>query len=77
MNIKAKLIIKNDSEEGFTNVIARALAPDNVPGIETIIKDDSLTIIFEGEKIGTILSSVDDYLMNAAIAQKFVNTKVR
>lgn len=70
MNIKAKLIYKNEREQDRTNIIAEALAPDNVPGIKTIIEDDSATILFEGEKVGTILASLDDYLMNATIAEK-------
>ena len=70
MNIKAKLIYKSEREEDRINIIAEALAPDNVPGIKTIIDDDSATILFEGEKVGTILASVDDYLMNATIAEK-------
>ena len=73
MKIEGKLIFKGEKAEDLVNIIAQSLAPDNVPEIKTIIKDDSATVLFEGEKIGTILASVDDYLMNAKIAYEMLN----
>ncbi len=75
MRIKGKLTFKSERAEDFVNIIAQSLAPDNVSGIKTSLKDDSATVIFEGEKIGTILSSVDDYLMNAKIAYEMLNLR--
>ena len=40
-------------------------------------QDDSATVLFEGEKVGTILSSVDDYLMNATIVEKLFYSPFR
>ena len=73
MKIKGKLTFKSERAEDLVNIIAQSLAPDNVSGIKTILKDDSATVIFDGEKVGTILSSVDDYLMNAKIAYEILN----
>lgn len=73
MKIKGKLTFKSERAEDLVNIIVQSLAPDNVSGIKTILKDDSATVIFEGEKVGTILSSVDDYLMNAKIAYEILN----
>ena len=73
MKIEGKLTFKGERAGELVNVIARSLAPDNVPGIKTIIEDDSVTVLFEGEKVGTILASVDDYLMNAKIAYEMLN----
>lgn len=73
MKIKGKLTFKSQRAEYIVNIIAQSLAPDNVSGINTILKDDSATVIFEGEKVGTILSSVDDYLMNVKIAYEILN----
>jgi len=73
MKIKGKLTFKSERAEDLVNIIAQTLAPDNVSGIKTILKDDSATVIFDGEKVGTILSSVDDYLMNAKIAYEILN----
>lgn len=74
MKIKGKLTFKSERAQDFVDIIAKSLAPDNVPDIKTIIQDDSATIIFEGEKVGTVLSSVDDYLMNATIVEKLSYT---
>ncbi len=74
MKIKGKLTFKSEIARDFVDIIARSLAPDNVPDMKTIIKDDDAIIIFEGEKVGTILSSVDDYLMNANIVEKLSYT---
>jgi hypothetical protein len=73
MKIKGKLTFKSEKAKDLVNIIAQSLAPDNVSGIRTILKDDSATVLFEGEKVGTILSSVDDYLMNAKIAYEMLN----
>jgi hypothetical protein len=43
--------------------------------METIVEDDSVTVIFKGDKVGTILASVDDYLMNAKIASDMLIVK--
>ncbi|MCX9073045.1 MAG: KEOPS complex subunit Pcc1 [Candidatus Methanoperedens sp.] len=67
MKIKGKLIFRSDSA---VDIIARSLAPDNVAEIETSVDENSVTVVFRADKIGTMLSSIDDYLMNAIIAQK-------
>lgn len=68
MKIKGKLVFKSEKAGELVGIIAQSLAPDNVPGIETTVEDDSFTVVFKADKIGTLLSSVDDYLMNAKIA---------
>jgi hypothetical protein len=68
MKIKGTLTFKTDRADEQANKIAKTLAPDNVPDMETRITGDCATVGFEGDKVGTILSSVDDYLMNAKIA---------
>ena len=69
MKIKGKLTFESDRADELVNIIAQTLAPDNVPDMETRIKGNNCaTVGFEGDKVGTVLSSVDDYLMNAKIA---------
>lgn len=68
MKIKGKLTFKSDRANELVNIIANSLAPDNVPDLETRITGDCATVGFEGDKVGTVLSTVDDYLMNAKIA---------
>ena len=67
MKIKGKLIFRSDSA---VDIIARSLAPDNVAEIETSVDENSVTVVFRADKIGTMLSSIDDYLMNAIIVEK-------
>ncbi|VVB91330.1 Uncharacterised protein [uncultured archaeon] len=74
MKIKGKLIIKCENAGEMVEIIARSLAPDNVSGISTEVDKDSATVTFSADKIGTMLATVDDYLMNAAIVEKMSNT---
>lgn len=75
MRIKGRLGFRGEGASGLVNIIARSLAPDNVSGMETIVDGDSVTVMFEGDKVGTILASVDDYLMNAKIAGDMLKIK--
>ena len=69
MKVRGKLTIKCENAGEMISVIARSLSPDNVSGIRTEVDKDSVTVTFSADKIGTMLSSVDDYLMNAKIAE--------
>jgi len=68
MRIKGRLTFKGENAGELVNIIAQSLAPDNVSEMETVVDENSVTVIFSADKIGTILASVDDYLMNAKIA---------
>lgn len=70
MKFKGKLTIKCENAGEMVDIIARSLAPDNVSGIITEVGEDSATVTFSADKIGTMLATVDDYLMNAAIVEK-------
>jgi hypothetical protein len=74
MKIKGKLTFKSDRADELVNLIANSLSPDNVADMETHITVDCATVGFEGDKVGTVLSSVDDYLMNATIVEKLSYT---
>ncbi|MFU8766087.1 MAG: KEOPS complex subunit Pcc1 [Candidatus Methanoperedens sp.] len=69
MKVRGKLVFTSGDAPGLVRLIAESLSPDNVSGIDTVVEGDSVTVTFEGEKIGSVLSSVDDYLMNARIAE--------
>ena len=75
MKIEGKLTFKSERADELVSVIARSLAPDNVSEIETVADDNKATVTFKGNKVGTVLSSVDDYLMNAKIASDMLNIK--
>jgi hypothetical protein len=70
MKIKGRLIFKGEGADDMVNMIAKSLAPDNLSEIRTEIGENIVTVTFESGKIGTVLSSVDDYLMNANIVEK-------
>jgi len=68
MKVRGKLTIKCENAGEMVSVIARSLSPDNVSGMRTEVDKDAATVTFSADKMGTMLSSVDDYLMNANIA---------
>ncbi|VVB88111.1 Uncharacterised protein [uncultured archaeon] len=70
MKIKGKLVFMGEEAGEMVDSIAKSLAPDNLSGIETVSEKDAVTVSFMADKIGTLLSSVDDYLMNATIVEK-------
>jgi len=49
--------------------VAAALKPDNLNGLTTIAADDCVMTTITGSRMRTIIASVDDYLMNLAIAE--------
>ncbi len=69
MKIEGKLIFMKEQDE-IISIIAESLKPDNVAEMETIIDDEKATVIFRGSKVSAILSSIDDYLMNAIIVER-------
>jgi len=50
--------------------VARAVEPDNLPNMSQQIDSGRLCLQFSTEKIGTLLSTVDDLLMNIKIAEE-------
>ncbi len=75
MKIKGKLTFRGENASELVNIIAKSLAPDNVPEIETVVAENCTIVMFEGDKVGSILASVDDYLMNAKIASDMLRIK--
>jgi len=68
MEIKAK--IKLSGANAVLMVIA--LIPDNMNNMETVIAEKSVETHFEASKIGSLIASVDDYLMNANVARDMI-----
>ncbi|MDR2944484.1 MAG: DHH family phosphoesterase [Methanosarcinales archaeon] len=54
-----------EKEECLSEKIVTSLAPDNIYGTKTTICDGSADISMESEKIGSLLATADDLLMNA------------
>ncbi|MCD4846154.1 MAG: hypothetical protein K8R25_16885 [Methanosarcinales archaeon] len=74
MKIKGKIRIKTTNAPELANIITRSLEPDNLGNITTEYEKDSVTTYFISEKIGSLIASVDDYLMNARIASDMITT---
>ena len=64
--IRARLVFWGKQAEH----VARAIEPDNLPNMSLQIDADRLCLQFSTEKIGTLLSTVDDLLMNIKIAEE-------
>jgi hypothetical protein len=65
MKIKAKIEIS----EANADLVVIPLMPDNMDNMNTVIKEKGAVTYFEADKIGSLIASVDDYLMNAKVAQ--------
>ena len=50
--------------------VAKAVLPDNLSNMSLQIDGERLCLQFSTEKIGTLLSTVDDLLMNIKIAEE-------
>ncbi|MDD1709636.1 MAG: hypothetical protein LUQ37_01860 [Methanoregulaceae archaeon] len=49
--------------------VAGALRPDNLSAMRTIACGDEIRTTVTGGKIRSLIASIDDYLMNCAIAE--------
>jgi len=49
--------------------VAAALTPDNLRGMATTAEGERVTMILTGTQIRSVIASMDDYLMNLAIAE--------
>jgi len=48
--------------------VAAALAPDNLKNMETRADSDQVVTTITGTQLRSVIASVDDYLMNLAVA---------
>ena len=49
--------------------VAAALAPDNLRSMETVAEGDRVVTTITGTQLRSVIASMDDYLMNLAIAE--------
>lgn len=54
--------------------ILQALSPDNLRSMESEIYDDKVAVRFYSEKIGSLLATIDDFLMNVKIGEGIEET---
>lgn len=64
--IRARLVFWGEEAK----IAAKAIEPDNLSNMSLVADADHLSLSFSNEKIGTLLSTVDDLLMNIKIAEE-------
>ena len=64
--IRARLVFRGREAE----TAAKAVEPDNLPNMNLLIDKRSLSLQFSIEKPGTLLTTMDDLLMNIKIAKE-------
>ena len=64
--IRARLVFCGRGAEQ----IARSIRPDNLPNMHLYAAAERMSLEFSTEKIGTMLSTVDDLLINIKIAEE-------
>lgn len=52
------------------HVIADAIKPDNTINMSTVCENESVITEFRLDEIGTLIATVDDYLLNLKIAEE-------
>jgi hypothetical protein len=64
--IRARLTFYGDNLEK----LAKAIEPDNLPEMRLQVMENQMIFEFCVEKIGTLLSTADDFLVNLQIAEE-------
>ena len=54
---------------GNAGCVANSLAPDNLTSMTTTAECNRVTTVITGTQLRSVIASVDDYLMNLAIAE--------
>jgi len=72
MKIRAKIELR-----GANAALAGApLMQDNTARMKTVVTAERVMTCFETDKLGSLIASVDDYLMNARVAEDLVKLAV-
>ena len=61
--IHARLVLLAEAGEDM-EMVGRSIEPDNLPNMNLLIDKRSLSLQFSIEKPGTLLTTMDDLLMN-------------
>ena len=67
--IHARLVLLAEAGEDM-EMVCRSIEPDNLPNMNLLIDKRSLSLQFSIEKPGTLLTTMDDLLMNIKIAKE-------
>ena len=70
--MRAKLLFESE----MAGDVARSLDPDNLPGMKVVVRDGEFEVEFSAEKVGTLLATADDLIMNIKIAEDLLEKEV-
>lgn len=65
MQIEGRIITRHRN----AGAVASAITPDNMRSMTTAAEGDRVTTVITGTQCRSVIASVDDYLMNLAIAE--------
>lgn len=74
MKIRGTIEFRSPEAPEIAEKVALALSPDNLSNMQTEVREDSTVTHFSTEKITSLIATVDDYLMNAKIAEDIVSS---
>ncbi len=77
MNITGTIEFPDAESRKSAARILQALSPDNLRSMESEISDKRVAVWFSSEKIGSLLATVDDFLMNVKIGEEVEKTLKR
>jgi tRNA threonylcarbamoyladenosine modification (KEOPS) complex Pcc1 subunit len=58
-------------------ILAASVRPDNTPEIDTRVEDGAVITEIRRETTGSLRTTVDDYVVNLAVAQEVVQAAIR
>jgi len=61
------------SKHNSSGCIAESLSADNLLSMETTADEDTVICEIHGDKLRSVIASVDDYLMNLSVAEETCN----
>ena len=74
MNINGKIEFPDPESKESVGRILQALSPDNFTSMESEIEDEKVIVHFHSKKIGSLLATVDDFLLNFKIGMEIEKT---
>lgn len=69
MKIRGSIEFPDFGSKESAEKVLKALAPDNLRSMQTEISEDRVFVQFRSEKIGSLIATVDDFLMNVKIGE--------
>jgi tRNA threonylcarbamoyladenosine modification (KEOPS) complex Pcc1 subunit len=77
MNVTGTIEFPDPESRKSATRILQALSPDNLRSMESEISDERIAVRFSSGKIGSLLATVDDFLMNVKIGEEVEQTLKR